>query len=66
MMNERIQDLAYDAEEYADTVVDGGSEFHLIFVKKFAELIIKECAQKLENDGMIEVAMEIKQHFGIE
>jgi len=34
--------------------------------KKFAELIVRECAQKLENDGMVEVAMEIKQHFGVE
>ncbi len=31
----------------------------------FAELIVRECAQKLENDGMVEVAMELKQHFGI-
>jgi hypothetical protein len=34
--------------------------------EKFAELIVKECAQKLENDGMVEVAIEIKQHFGVE
>ncbi len=31
--------------------------------QKFAELIIKECAAKLESDGMVEVAMELKQHF---
>lgn len=31
----------------------------------FAELIVRECAHKLENDGMVEVAMELKQHFGI-
>lgn len=35
-------------------------------LEKFAELIVRECAQKLENDGMVEVAMEIKQHFGVE
>ena len=34
--------------------------------EKFAELIVRECAQKLENDGMVEVAMEIKEHFGVE
>ena len=35
-------------------------------MEKFAELIVKECCQKLENDGMVEVAMEMKQHFGVE
>lgn len=33
---------------------------------KFAELIIKECASKLETDGMVEIAMELKEHFGVE
>jgi len=28
-------------------------------------LIVRECCQKLENDGMVEVAMELKQHFGV-
>lgn len=31
----------------------------------FAELIVRECARKLENDGMVEAAIELKQHFGI-
>ena len=43
MNTERIQELAYEAEDYADTMVDGGSEFHPVFVNKFAELIVKEC-----------------------
>lgn len=33
---------------------------------RFAELILRECCQKLETDGMVEVAMEIKENFGIE
>lgn len=32
----------------------------------FATLIIKECCQKLEDDGMVEVAIEMKEHFGVE
>jgi hypothetical protein len=47
-MNERIRELAYDAEDYADTMVDGGSEFHPTFVKKFAELIVRECIAIVE------------------
>jgi hypothetical protein len=72
MMNERIQELAYDAEEYADTMVDGGSDFHPTFVKKFAELIIRECAKsandwyqnhdKIHSDPMSYVLA----HFGVE
>ena len=46
-MNERIQELAYEAEEYADTIVDQGGEFHPAYTKKFAELIVRECANKL-------------------
>ena len=34
--------------------------------EKFAELIVRECAQKLEDDGMVEVAMELKEYFGVE
>lgn len=32
----------------------------------FGKLLVQECAAKLEHDGMVEVAMEIKQHFGVE
>ena len=34
-------------------------------IEKFAELIVRECCQKLEDDGMVEIAIEMKQHFGI-
>lgn len=62
-MNELIQELAYQAEEYADTMVDGGSEFHPVFVRKFAELIVKECAlQCVHNEDMD----RIEKHFGVE
>ena len=62
-MNERIQELAYQAEEYADTMVDGGSEFHPVFVRKLAELIVRECAlQCVHNEDMD----RIEKHFGVE
>lgn len=50
----------------AQSLVDHGGE--LIFSKeKFARLIVKECANWLEENGsMVEVAMEMKQHFGVE
>ena len=78
-MNERIKLLAEQAGGYVNEVYtppvrsktpgkiweDGHVDWHIQFNQKFAELIVKECCQKLENDGMVEVAMEIKEHFGI-
>ena len=58
-MNERIKKLA---SRCWDRRLDG---MHFD-QEMFAELIVKECCQKLENDGMVEVAMEIKEHFGVE
>jgi hypothetical protein len=60
-MNERIQALAYDAEDYADTMVDGGSEFHPVFVKKFAQLIVADMHRKVIASILItDVLMEEK------
>jgi hypothetical protein len=33
---------------------------------KYSQMIVSECANYLEkNGGMVEVAMELKRHFGI-
>lgn len=64
-MNERIRELAYKAGLQNHLWLDISDSDDVLDTVKFAELIVKECAQKLENDGMVEVAMEIKQHFGI-
>lgn len=67
-MNERIKELAGMALDQAVpqtwttlTAYDLDK-----FTGVFAELIVRECCQKLENDGMVEVAMEMKEHFGVE
>ena len=69
-MNERIQELAYQAEEYADTMVDGGSEFHPVFVKKLAELILQECIDVVDVGGEFvsrpKMVERLKEHFGVE
>jgi len=61
-MNERLKLLAHQAWVDNDNMDDGG----YTDLEKFAKLIVKECCQKLEDDGMVEVAMEMKQHFGVE
>ncbi len=69
-MNERIQILAGQAEDYADGIVDQGGEFHQAYTQKLAELIVRECAGVelywLGEQDSKSVAEKIKQHFGVE
>jgi hypothetical protein len=78
-MNERIKELAEQAETYADYYAmlseTGEKE---IFIKKFAELIIAECARacinmgneyEIKSAGQYQAelfAFAIKKHFGVE
>ncbi len=48
-MNERIQALAVQAEDYADGIVDQGGEFHEAYTQKLAELIVRECGKVVYN-----------------
>ena len=66
-MNEQIQELAYEAEDYADSIVDQGGEFHPAYTEKFAELIVRECIDKAERYGLGSDAVEqMKEDFGVE
>jgi hypothetical protein len=73
-MNERIKLLAYEAEDYADGIVDQGGEFHPAYTKKFAELIVGECMAMCKtsvgnadyNTGRLHCLNNIKEHFGVE
>ncbi len=74
-MNERLKELyqqAHMVREYpADDPMRGGNPPTVYWggersAERFAELIVRECCQKLENYGMVEVAMELKEHFGVE
>ena len=70
-MNERIQALADEAEDYADGIVDQGGEFHPAYTRKLAELIVRECIDCLKplsrNHSMVGAAQDtIKEHFGVE
>lgn len=64
-MNERIVKLFMQSVDsnYIPLPIE---DYMPSWTEKFAELIVWECCQKLENDGMVEVAMEMKQHFGVE
>ena len=95
-MNERIQELAKQAGEYVNSVYtppvrsktpgkiweDGHIGWHTQFNEKFAELIVRECVDKIVSKGTDwvdfapsqtgvrpeywDMAQQIKQHFGVE
>jgi hypothetical protein len=68
-MNERIQALADQAEDYADSIVDQGGEFHPAYTQKLAELIVRECAEvahcNFHVDGLT-LGNIMKERFGVE
>ena len=78
-MNERIRELAGQAEEYA--YIHDGIRIPILNTEKFAELIVQECMNIVENHPidpedmpynmriipyMIEVQEKMKLHFGVE
>jgi hydroxymethylglutaryl-CoA reductase len=78
-MNERIKELASQAEEYASKR-DMTGEYVIAFdqdkySKKFAELIVRECIQAIQNEsmnsddewerGLVYAENGIKEHFGV-
>ena len=81
-MNERIKELAEQAQDWADAHAPYASEEHEYFVEKFAELIVKECVTAITDDqlakdcgtflidswakGMRYSAHLIEEHFGVE
>jgi len=88
-MNERIQQLAKEAGDYVNEVYtppvrsktpgkiweDGHIGWNEQFQAKFAELIVRECANltrwkeydmSKEQRIRLEIYQEIKQHFGVE
>jgi hypothetical protein len=72
-MNERIRELAEQAEQYANEQNDKyGARFKTEYDNKFAELIVKECIGIVEKQrarmsyGPTFVIVDIKQHFGVE
>ena len=66
-MNERIQELAWEAEDYADSIVNQGGGFHQAYTRKFAELIVKECANRIDywESRQGEHSDDLLKHFGV-
>ena len=71
-MNERIRQLAEQAEQYANEQNDKyGARFKTEYDKKFALLIVQECAEVADNaDAMRQkwegIGKYVRKHFGVE
>jgi hypothetical protein len=68
-MNERIKQLAEQAEKYADDNFRGEPTWSEAFESKFAELIVRECAQDFDNtymSGGKTMGAYIREKFGVE
>jgi hypothetical protein len=71
-MNERIQKLADNATHYANGVCDAdpNADWYATRDKKFAELIVRECADVVKyyyiRGGEPITPQHIKKHFGVE
>jgi hypothetical protein len=68
-VNERIQALADQAEKYADTNFKGEPFWSEAYESKFAELIVRECANQVDwilAEGDKTQGDLIKEHFGVE
>ena len=70
-MNDKIKQLAEQAQQYAEYVTPQGLEWFNAFKENFAELIVRECVDTV-SDCSVEyctrpqIVSEIKQHFGVE
>ena len=65
-MNERIQKLAEQAEIYAGELIDEGADYDQYpryYTEKFAELIVRECADQCMNVLDYHAILE---RFGVE
>jgi len=73
-MNERIRQLALQAFDKANNGAISDIKIPKQFIEKFAELIVEECLDILddEDDGSHDgrsvriAAIRIKKHFGVE
>ena len=70
-MNDRIKELAEQAQQYAEWTTPQGLEWFDAFKEKFAELIVEKCAGIIESQDVdpsfkLRMSWAVKQYFGVE
>ena len=73
-MNERIRELINESTCFKEGDTEGKYDIEVFDKEKFAELIVRECANMAESfhhhqydfTGNLELHKFIKEHFGVE
>ena len=65
-MNERIKKLAEQASHQSPDGYPVTIPYSKDFAKKFAELIVRECAEVAADHNALDIYEEIREHFGVE
>ena len=71
-MNQRIRELINEATSFKEGLIEGKHDIELFDKEKFAELIVQDCASRVDNilrekkDGGGTMGDEIREHFGVE
>lgn len=72
-MNKRIQELAEQAQEYAENITPQGLEWFDAFKEKFAELLLQECVTEIHRWKNVPFPLDAKSaaliiilHFGLD
>ena len=73
-MNEQIRKIAIEADAWCDKYYFGDKFYDIEWEKKFAELIVQECANIVRNSSLPDsysevcleyIADELEEHFGV-
>ena len=65
-MNERIKELAEQASHQSPAGYPVTIPYSKDFAEKFAELIVRECAEIAADQSAIRPEYRIRKHFGVE
>jgi hypothetical protein len=65
-MNERIRQLKEQAMEWVPNMADPDTKIRLLNAEKFAELIVRECAEIADKAEPYKANDLIRKHFGVE
>ena len=65
-MNKKIEDLMYHAGLTASGCWDTMDAYDRAAIKKFAELLILECADVAADHEAFDIYEEIREYFGVE
>ena len=70
-MNERIRELINEATSFKEGLIEGKYDIEVFDKEKFAELIVKECASRVDHIlrerrlGGGTMGDDIREHFGV-